>query len=162
AEETGLIAPLGDWVLRHACAQAMLWPKDVKVAVNLSAVQLKGPNLARSIANALSASGLAPDRLEIEVAENVLIKGGDAVLALLEEIHRMGVRVTLDDFGAGTSSLSSLRTFRFDKIKVDRCFIADLAAGNVAARAIVRAIAHLGSDLGIPTVAEGIETEAEL
>jgi predicted signal transduction protein with EAL and GGDEF domain len=162
AEETGLIAPLGDWVLRHACAEATRWPADVKVAVNFSAVQFKSPVLPRIILNALSASGLPASRLEIEVAESALIKNTSAVLAILEEIHRMGVGVTLDDFGAESSSLNHLRSFRFDKIKVDRRFVADLTDGNVAARAIVRAVAGLGCDLGIETVAAGVETEAQL
>jgi diguanylate cyclase (GGDEF)-like protein/PAS domain S-box-containing protein len=162
AEETGLIAPIGDWVLRHACAEARNWPADVKVAINLSAIQFKSPMLPKMILNALTASGLAANRLEIEVTENVLLKNSENVIAILEEIHRMGARVTLDDFGAGYSSLSYLRTFRFDKIKIDRCFIADLTSGNEAARAIVRAITSLGCDLGIATVAEGVETEAQL
>jgi EAL domain-containing protein (putative c-di-GMP-specific phosphodiesterase class I) len=162
AEETGLIAPIGDWVLRHACAEASKWPADIKVAINFSAAQFKSPMLPKMIFNALAASGLSASRLEIEVTENVLLKNSDAVLAILDEIHRMGARITLDDFGAGYSSLSYLRTFRFDKIKVDRCFIADLASGSLAARAIVRAIASLGSDLGIETVAEGVETEEQL
>jgi diguanylate cyclase (GGDEF)-like protein/PAS domain S-box-containing protein len=162
AEETGLIAPIGDWVLRHACAEAKSWPSDMKVAINFSAVQFKSPILPKMVHNALVASGLAPNRLEIEVTESVLLKSSETVLAILEKIHRMGVRVTLDDFGAGYSSLSYLRAFRFDKIKVDRCFIADLTSGNAAARAIVRAIASLGCDLGIATVAEGVETEEQL
>lgn len=162
AEESGLIAPMGDWVLRQACAEAKTWPTDVRVAINLSAVQFKSPKLPKIIQHALSASGLPANRLEIELTENVLLKNSEAVRAILEEIHSMGVRITLDDFGAGYSSLSYLRTFQFDKIKIDRCFIADFASGNEAARAIVRAIAGLGSDLGIATVAEGVETEEQM
>jgi predicted signal transduction protein with EAL and GGDEF domain len=149
-------------VLRHACCEATRWPADVKVAVNFSSVHFKSLILPRMILNALSASGLAASRLEIEVAESVLVKNNATVLGILEEVHRLGVRVTLDDFGAESSSLNHLRTFKFDKIKVDRRFIADLTSGNAAARAIVRAVAGLGSDLGIETVAEGVETEDQL
>lgn len=162
AEETGLIAPIGDWVLRHACAEAKSWPPHIKVTVNVSAVQFKNRNLPKTVFNALAASGLAPERLEIEITESLLLENSEAVLAMFQEIGRMGVKIVLDDFGTAYSALNYLRTFRFDKIKIDRCFIADLAAGNEAARAIVRAVASLGRELGISTVAEGVETEEQL
>jgi diguanylate cyclase (GGDEF)-like protein len=162
AEETGLITPIGDWVLRHACAEATSWPAHVKVAINFSAVQFKDRNLPKMVFNALAASGLPAERLEIEITESVLFENAEAVLAMLEEIHSFGVRIVLDDFGTGHSSLGYLRTFPFDKIKIDRSFVSDMSGGSEAARAIVRAVACLGKDLGIATVAEGVETEDQL
>jgi EAL domain-containing protein (putative c-di-GMP-specific phosphodiesterase class I) len=162
AEDTGIIVAIGDWVLRHACAEAKNWPTNVRVAINFSAVQFKDRDLPSLIYNALASSGLEATRLEVEITENVLQSNSEAVLATLEEIQRMGVRLVLDDFGTGCSPLSYLRMFRFDKIKVDRCFVADLATGNSASRAIVCAVGRLGADLGIATVAEGVETEEQL
>jgi diguanylate cyclase (GGDEF)-like protein/PAS domain S-box-containing protein len=162
AEETGIITSIGDWVLRRACAEARNWPSDVKVAINFSATQFKDRNLPNMIFNALAMSGLDGKRLEIEITEGILLQSSETLLAILDEIQRMGVQLVLDDFGAGYSSLAYLRQFRFDKVKLDRCFVSDLETSNEAAHAIVRAIAQLGSDLGIGTVAEGVETEEQL
>jgi diguanylate cyclase (GGDEF)-like protein len=160
AEETGLIVPLGDWVLRSACADAAGWSRDVDVAVNLSPVQFKNPNLVSSVMAALQASGLAAHRLELEITESVLLQNSEATLAVLHELRAFGVRISLDDFGTGYSSLSYLRSFPFDKIKIDRSFISELATRDDSV-AIVRAVTGLGKSLGIVTTAEGVETEAQ-
>ena len=162
AEETGLIVPIGEWVLRQACADAMSWPTHIGVAVNLSAVQFKSRNLVAIVFNALAASGLAAARLELEITESVLIQDGEATLTTLTQLRDLGVRIALDDFGTGYSSLSYLRSFPFDKIKIDGCFVRDLSEADNEALAIVRAVAGLGSSLGIATTAEGVETEEQL
>jgi predicted signal transduction protein with EAL and GGDEF domain len=127
AEETGLINQLGEWVLTTACAEAATWPEDIKVAVNVSPVQFKSSTLALKIVAALAASGLAANRLELEITEAVLIRDDEAALAILHQLRGIGVRIALDDFGTGYSSLSYLQRFPFDKIKIDRCFVNDLA-----------------------------------
>jgi diguanylate cyclase (GGDEF)-like protein/PAS domain S-box-containing protein len=160
AEETGLIVPLGDIVLRKACADAAGWPGDIAVAVNLSPVQFKNPNLVASVKAALQASGLSADRLELEITESVLLQNSESTLAVLHELRGFGVRISLDDFGTGYSSLSYLRSFPFDKIKIDRSFVTDLATGEES-MAIVRAVTGLGKSLGIVTTAEGVETEGQ-
>jgi diguanylate cyclase (GGDEF)-like protein len=160
AEETGLIVRLGDWVLRQACMDAAGWPQDVDVAVNLSPVQFKNPNLVSSVKAALAASGLAPNRLELEITESVLLQNSETTLAVLHELRAFGVRISLDDFGTGYSSLSYLRSFPFDKIKIDRSFVSELATRDDS-MAIVRAVTGLGKSLGIVTTAEGVETEAQ-
>jgi EAL domain-containing protein (putative c-di-GMP-specific phosphodiesterase class I) len=160
AEETGLIVALGDWVLRRACADAAGWSRDVDVAVNLSPVQFKNPNLASSVKAALQASGLPARRLELEITESVLLQNSEATLAVLHELRGFGVRISLDDFGTGYSSLSYLRSFPFDKIKIDRSFITELATREDS-MAIVRAVTGLGKSLGIVTTAEGVETEEQ-
>jgi diguanylate cyclase (GGDEF)-like protein len=160
AEETGLIVQLGDWVLRQACTDAAGWPQDVDVAVNLSPVQFKNPNLVSSVKAALLASGLPAHRLELEITESVLLQNSAATLAVLHELRGFGVRISLDDFGTGYSSLSYLRSFPFDKIKIDRSFISELAT-RADSMAIVRAVTGLGKSLGIVTTAEGVETEAQ-
>jgi diguanylate cyclase (GGDEF)-like protein len=160
AEETGLIIPLGDWVLRQACLDAARWPEDVTVAVNLSPVQFKNPNLVVSVKAALRASGLPARRLELEITESVLLQNSETTLAVLHELRGFGVRISLDDFGTGYSSLSYLRSFPFDKIKIDRSFVTDLATREDS-MAIVRAVTGLGKSLGIVTTAEGVETEAQ-
>ena len=162
AEETGLIVPIGDWVLRHACAEARNWPSDVRLAVNVLVAQFKSPNLANAVFSALTAAGLSADRLEIEVGEAALLDHMATVLPVLKQIRKLGVRIALDNFGARYSALSSLSAFRFDKIKVSPRFIAGLSSGNEAARAVIRAVAGLGCDLGIATVAEGVETREQL
>ena len=161
AEETGLIVPLGEWVLREACAEAARWPRPVKVAVNLSPVQFRSRGLIPMVTNVLAATGLSPRRLELEITEAVLLQDDDATVALLHQLRALGIRISMDDFGIGYSSLSYLRSFPFDKIKIDRSFVADLerSADNAA---IIRAIAGLGNTLGIETTAEGVETEAQL
>ena len=160
AEETGLIVPLGEIVLRKACFEAAGWPADIAVAVNLSPVQFKNPNLVSSVRAALDASGLSPDRLELEITESVLLQNSEATLAVLHELRGFGVRISLDDFGTGYSSLSYLRSFPFDKIKIDRSFVTDLATREDS-MAIVRAVTGLGKSLGIVTTAEGVETDTQ-
>src|SRR5882724_1530839 len=160
AEETGLIVQLGDWVLRQACTDAAGWPRDVDVAVNLSPVQFKNPNLVLSVKAALLASNLPAHRLELEITESVLLQNSETTLAVLHELRGFGVRISLDDFGTGYSSLSYLRSFPFDKIKIDRSFVTDLATREDS-MAIVRAVTGLGKSLGIVTTAEGVETDAQ-
>jgi diguanylate cyclase (GGDEF)-like protein/PAS domain S-box-containing protein len=160
AEETGLVVPLGECVLRKACADAAGWSQEVAVAVNLSPVQFKNPNLVSSVKAALQASGLAAGRLELEITESVLLQNSAATLAVLHELRALGVRISLDDFGTGYSSLSYLRSFPFDKIKIDRSFVTELATREDS-MAIVRAVTGLGKSLGIVTTAEGVETDAQ-
>jgi diguanylate cyclase (GGDEF)-like protein len=162
AEETGLIVPIGEWVLRQACREAAAWPDHIRVAVNVSAAQVKNAGLANSVVSALAASGLAPGRLEIEITESVMLQDGEITYAVLRRLHDLGVRIALDDFGTGYSSLSNLRRFPFDKIKIDRSFIADLAGGSEDAIAVVRSVARLGVSLGMTTTAEGVETKDQL
>jgi diguanylate cyclase (GGDEF)-like protein/PAS domain S-box-containing protein len=157
AEETGLIVPIGQWVLHEACTQAVQWPEHLHVAVNLSPAQFKSTNLVATVMGALSMSGLAPQRLELEITESVLLQDSDATLATLHRLRDLGVAIAMDDFGTGYSSLSYLRKFPFDKIKIDQSFIRDLADGGDSL-AIVRAVTGLGSSLGIATIAEGVET----
>lgn len=157
AEETGLILPIGDWVLRQACAEAVTWPSHVKIAVNLSPIQFKNKTLLLSVASALAASGLSPNRLELEITESVLLQDGDATLAILQELRGLGIRLSMDDFGTGYSSLSYLRKLPFDKIKIDRSFIVDMSDHNDCL-AIVRAVIAMCNSLGIATTAEGVET----
>jgi EAL domain-containing protein (putative c-di-GMP-specific phosphodiesterase class I) len=157
AEETGLINAIGDWVLRQACLEAMNWPSHVSVAVNVSPVQFKTPSLVLTIISALAASGLPAHRLELEVTESVLMQNNEATLAMLHQIRDLGVRISMDDFGTGYSSLSYLRSFPFDKIKIDRSFIGDLSKGDDAV-AIVHAILTLATSLKMTTTAEGVET----
>jgi diguanylate cyclase (GGDEF)-like protein len=162
AEETGLIVAIGEWVLRQACREAAAWPSHIKVAVNLSAVQFKNRHLVDTVFSALAASGLAPQRLELEITESVLLKHNDITLATLHQLRALGVRIALDDFGTGYSSLSYLRSFPFDKIKIDRCFVSDLTEVADDSLAILRAVAGLGSSLGIATTAEGVETKEQV
>ena len=161
AEENGLIVVIGDWVIREACRTASDWPKDVTVAVNLSPIQLRSANMPTVIMSALAASGLAADRLELEVTESVLLEDIDASLAALDAINRLDVRTTLDDFGTGYSSLSYLTKFPFQTLKIDRSFITDLEQ-SPASVAIVQTVIELAAKLGMQTVAEGVETQAQL
>jgi diguanylate cyclase (GGDEF)-like protein len=161
AEETGLIVPIGTWVLRQACAQAQLWPNHLHMAVNVSAVQLRLPDFAQTVMQILSETGLPPHRLEIEITEWALVESSEATLNTLRKLHDSGVRLSLDDFGTGYSSLSYLRTFPIDKIKIDRSFVMEAEEqGN--ALAIIRAVADLGHALGLTICAEGVESEAQL
>jgi len=165
AEEVGLIWSIGDWVLTRACAEAAGWPKDVGVAVNLSPVQFTRGGLVEQVQAAIAQAGIAPDRLELEITERVLLRDSADTLATLHRLRALGVRISLDDFGTGYSSLSYLRSFPFDKIKIDKSFVHGLDAGPSGAgesEAIVRAIAGLGHSLGIATTAEGVETVAQL
>jgi diguanylate cyclase (GGDEF)-like protein len=161
AEETGLIVPLGDWVLRKACADAVTWSADLNVTVNLSPVQFKGSDLVRSVANALELSKIRPDRLELEITEAVLLDKSEANLSTLRKLRALGVRISLDDFGTGYSSLSYLRNFQFDKIKIDQSFVQQMSQERLS-KAIVSAIAGLGDSFGIATTAEGVETSEQL
>jgi diguanylate cyclase (GGDEF)-like protein len=160
-EEMGLIVPLGEWALREACREAVCWPDDVKVAVNLSPVQFRYRDLVQTVAAALKESGLPSRRLDLEITEAVLLQDSDEVLGILHGLRALGVRISMDDFGTGYSSLSYLRSFPFDKIKIDQSFVRDLSH-NADAAAIVRAVARLGSSLGMATTAEGVETDDQL
>jgi diguanylate cyclase (GGDEF)-like protein len=159
AEETGLIVPLGEWVLRTACRQAVAWP-PLKMAVNLSPAQFRQSDLVDVVARVLEETGLEPRRLELEITEGILLRDTEATVRTLLAIKELGVRVAMDDFGTGYSSLSYLHRFPFDKLKIDRSFIRDLDSGENAA-AIVRAIVHLGHSLGMTANAEGVETGAQ-
>jgi diguanylate cyclase (GGDEF)-like protein/PAS domain S-box-containing protein len=161
AEEIGLIVPLGDWVLKRACRDAAGWPAKITIAVNLSPVQFRNPMLALSVVSALGQSGLAASRLELEITESVLLQADRTVLDALHQFRDLGVRICMDDFGTGYSSLSYLRSFPFDKIKIDRSFIRELGKDNDC-MAIIRAVMRLGSSLGMVTTAEGVETEEQL
>jgi EAL domain-containing protein (putative c-di-GMP-specific phosphodiesterase class I) len=161
AEETGLIGPIGDWVMRTACKQAAAWSQDVHVAVNLSPIQFKNPDLLQSVIAAITDAGLQPGRLELEITESVLLQDSEATLATLHSLRASGVRISMDDFGTGYSSLSYLRSFPFDKIKIDSSFITELATRDDS-MAIVRAVTGLGKSLGMVTTAEGVETSEQL
>ncbi|MDO9296482.1 EAL domain-containing protein [Bradyrhizobium sp.] len=160
AEETGLIIPLGEWVLAAACAEAATWPDHVRVAVNVSPVQFRSQALALKVAAALAVSGLPAHRLELEITEAVLIRDDEAALATLHQLRSLGVRIALDDFGTGYSSLSYLQRFPFDKIKIDRCFIKDIAEADGSA-CIVQAVVNIATARHMTTVAEGVETQAQ-
>jgi predicted signal transduction protein with EAL and GGDEF domain len=161
AEETGLIVALGKWVLRTACTEAATWPDDITVAVNVSPVQFKEQTLVLMVIGALAESGLPAHRLEIEITEAVLMCDNETILEILHQLGDMGVRIAMDDFGIGYSSLSYLRSFPFDKIKIDRSFIRDLSDMNDAA-AIVQAVTSLAGKMNMTTTAEGVETQAQL
>ncbi|MGD0432281.1 MAG: EAL domain-containing protein, partial [Acetobacteraceae bacterium] len=161
AEETGLIVPIGEWVLRQACAAAAEWPGELKVAVNLSAVQFKSRNLVDAVVLALREAGLPASRLELEITETVMLRDTDATLATLHELRVLGVHIAMDDFGTGYSSMSYLRRFPFDRIKIDQSFIRELGKQKDCA-AIVRAAISLGHDLGMEVTAEGVETRQQL
>ncbi|HEY0183077.1 MAG TPA: EAL domain-containing protein [Rhodopila sp.] len=177
AEQTGLIIPIGEWVLSTACAEAARWPDHIGVAVNLSPIQTKNRHLVQLVSETLARTGLSADRLELEITETVLLQDTETVMTMLGDLHDLGVKVSMDDFGTGYSSLSYLRRFPFDKIKIDRSFISDLhgsaadarnagsdavSAEGRSAATIVRAIIGLGTNLGIATTAEGIETAQQL
>jgi diguanylate cyclase (GGDEF)-like protein len=161
AEETSLIVPIGEWVLRTACTEAAKWPKELAVAVNLSAVQFRMRGLPHMVASALAHSGLSAHRLQLEITESVLLVENASTLATLHQLRALGVRISMDDFGTGYSSLSYLRSFPFDKIKIDGSFVHGLAQ-DPDSRAIVRAVASLGASLGMVTTGEGVETREEV
>ncbi|MDB5616075.1 EAL domain-containing protein [Tardiphaga sp.] len=161
AEDIGLIVTLGEWVLRKACAEAVKWPDDIKIAVNLSPVQFRNRNLVQVVVAALAYSGLSPLRLELEITESLFLAETESNIAVLHQLRALGVRISMDDFGTGYSSLSYLRSFPFDKIKIDRSFVKDLV-GRPDCVAIVRAISGLGRSLNITTTAEGVETIDQL
>jgi diguanylate cyclase (GGDEF)-like protein len=162
AEETGLIVPLGEWVIRQACLDAANWPNEIKIAVNLSPAQFRNRNLTQVIINALGSSGVAPSRLELEITEEILLGHSRENLAVLEQFRMLGIQIVMDDFGVGYSSLNYLRLFPFDKIKIDRSFVNDLSSGDDLSLAIVQAVTRLANVLRVPTTAEGIETKEQL
>jgi predicted signal transduction protein with EAL and GGDEF domain len=162
AEDSRLIAPIGEWVLRNACAEAMRWPSNLKVAINVSAEQLTDPNFASVVVSALAQSGLPPQRLEIEVTESVFLRDGGGAAQLLDQLIALGIRLSLDDFGTGYSSLGYLRKTQFSTIKVDRTFVVGAAKANTESIAIIRAVVALADSLGMATTAEGAETELEV
>lgn len=159
-EEIGLITPLGEWIINQACQDAAQWPSHIRVAVNLSPVQFHGGNLVQTVFNALAATRLSAQRLELEITERVLLNHSETTIATLHALRDMGVRIAMDDFGTGYSSLSYLRSFPFDKIKIDRSFINDLSNQEEAA-IIVNAVASLSQNLGMTATAEGVETERQ-
>ncbi len=161
AEETGLIIPLGEWVLKAACYEAVDWPDHIKVAVNLSPAQLNNRNLLNVVIGALAESGMPARRLQLEITETVLLQNTFATLATLHELRKLGVQIALDDFGTGYSSLSYLRSFTFDKIKIDQSFIQDLSNG-AEPLAIVQAVANLAKCLNMTSTAEGVETQQQM
>ena len=161
AEETGAIAPIGAWVLRTACADAVRWPEGIRVAVNLSPTQFKSKTLVADIVSALAASNLPAQRLEVEITETVMLQDTATTLETLNQIRDLGVRIAMDDFGTGYSSLSYLRRFPFNKIKIDQCFIRDMSEEHES-MAVLRAITGLGTSLGMTTTAEGVETLDQL
>ncbi|MFN3817788.1 putative bifunctional diguanylate cyclase/phosphodiesterase [Blastomonas sp.] len=161
AEDTGLIIPISEWVMKEACQRARDWPDDVRIAVNLSPVLFKNAGLPLMVMQALDAAGLAPNRLELEVTESLFIDNVDRTTAMLNALRECGVRIALDDFGTGYSSLNYLRSFPFDKIKIDKSFVDDLAT-DASARAIIGAITALASALGMETIAEGVEHNDQL
>jgi EAL domain-containing protein (putative c-di-GMP-specific phosphodiesterase class I) len=161
AEQTGLISEMGDWAIEQACTDATAWPNDIAVAVNVSAVQFKDPaRLIRAVKHALKASGLPPNRLELEVTESLLIEDQQATLKTIRTLRRLGVKFSLDDFGVGYSSLAYLAQYPFSKVKIDRSFARDITTTGPA-RSIVETVCRLARDLGLVVVVEGIETEAQ-
>jgi diguanylate cyclase (GGDEF)-like protein len=161
AEEIGLIVPIGEWVLRKACMDAARMPGHIKIAVNLSPIQVMNPNIVSVVIGALSAASLPAHRLEIEITESVLMQSTELTMATLHRLREIGVRISMDDFGTGYSSLSYLRKFPFDKIKIDRSFIAGLPTDSDSV-AIVRAVAGLARSLNMTATAEGVETKQQL
>jgi diguanylate cyclase (GGDEF)-like protein len=159
AEETGLINELGEWVLAKACIEATTWPEEINLAVNVSPVQFKSGTLALKIVSALATSGLPAHRLELEITEAVLIRDDEAALDILHQLREIGVQIALDDFGTGYSSLSYLQRFPFDKIKIDRCFVNDLA--EAGGSSIVQAVVNIAAARRMKTTAEGVETERQ-
>ncbi|MBH5402793.1 EAL domain-containing protein [Bradyrhizobium sp. CNPSo 4010] len=162
AEETGFIVPLGEWVLRTACAEAAKWPAHAKIAINLSPAQFRSEELVPVIVGALASSGIAPHRIELEVTETVIMHDSEAVFAVLAQLRELGVRIALDDFGTGYSSLSFLQRFPFDKVKIDRSFVDELSSARAEARHLARAVVRFAVSLGKTTTAEGVETKEQL
>jgi diguanylate cyclase (GGDEF)-like protein len=161
AEEMGLIVHLGEWALRRACAEAVGWPSEICVSVNLSPLQFAKGNLVSTIVSSLASSGLPAKRLELEITESVLLEKSERNIAILTQLRELGVRISMDDFGTGYSSIGYLRSFPFDKIKIDQSFVRDLLVDK-GSLAIVRAIAGLGVSFGMTTTAEGVETEEQM
>jgi len=160
AEESGLIVPLGEWILRTACREASSWPRPLDIAINLSPVQFQHGDLPRMVHEILLETGLSPSRLELEITEGVLIGDFTRAVAILRRLKALGARIAMDDFGTGYSSLSYLQSFPFDKIKIDQAFVANLGQSQQGAT-IIRAVIALGRGLNLPVVAEGVETEEQ-
>jgi EAL domain-containing protein (putative c-di-GMP-specific phosphodiesterase class I) len=160
AEDSGLILPLGEWALTEACRRAAQWPDHLKIAVNLSPVQFSIPNLYDVVKSTLAETKLAPHRLELEITERLFMEDSEKTLSTLHRLKELGVRISMDDFGTGYSSLSYLRSFPYDKIKVDRAFISDLAEGTEHV-VIVQAVVSIARALGMATTAEGVETAGQ-
>jgi diguanylate cyclase (GGDEF)-like protein len=161
AEETGLIVSIGEWVLRQACSEGARWPEHVEIAVNVSPIQIRSGGLVKTVFSALTAAGMSPHRLELEITETILLQDSEATLATLHQLRALGVRIAMDDFGTGYSSLSYFRSFPFDKIKIDRSFVQGLTEGR-SSLAILRAIASLAANLNMTTTVEGVETVEQL
>jgi EAL domain-containing protein (putative c-di-GMP-specific phosphodiesterase class I) len=157
----GLIVQLGEWALRQACTEATGWPEDIGVSVNLSPLQFAKGNLTSTVINALASSGLPASRLELEITETVFLEKSERNIEILNQLRDLGVRISMDDFGTGYSSIGYLRSFQFDKIKIDQSFVKDLLVDE-GSLAIVRAIAGLGVSFGMTTTAEGVETEEQM
>jgi predicted signal transduction protein with EAL and GGDEF domain len=162
AEESGLIVPLGEWVLRKALLDAARWPAHVRIAVNLSPVQFRSSNLTEVVIGACAAARVAPERLELEVTEAAFLAATKDVLATIDELRHAGVKIVMDDFGTGYSSLNYLRRFPFDKIKIDRSFVRDLTDDQNLSTVIVEAVVRLARALDVTTTAEGVETVHQL
>ena len=152
---------MGEWALRRACSDAARWPNDIRVAVNLSPVQFRNKCLVAEVASALHASGLAPDRLELEVTESAILGNNSQNVAILQELRKLGVRISLDDFGTGYSGLAYFRSIQFDKVKIDQSFIREMDS-QPESMAIIRAAIALGENLGLSTTAEGVESLEQL
>jgi diguanylate cyclase (GGDEF)-like protein len=161
AEETGIIVPLGEWVIRTACREAATWPSNLKIAVNLSPAQLRSADLVPAVVRSLADSGISPSRLELEVTESVMVKDSKSAFAILDQLRSLGVRIALDDFGTGYSSLSFLQRFPFDKVKIDRSFVEELLVERDEARLIASAVVRFAVSLGKTTTAEGVETQQQ-
>jgi EAL domain-containing protein (putative c-di-GMP-specific phosphodiesterase class I) len=161
AEESGLILPIGEWILRESCREAASWPLPLNIAINLSPVQFRHGDLPGLVHSVLLETGLAPHRLELEITEGAMIGDLSRALSILRRLKVLGVRVAMDDFGTGYSSLSNLQAFPFDKIKIDRSFVSNLE-DNAQSATIVRAVIGLGRGLNMPIVAEGVETAQQL
>ena len=161
AEDTGLIIPLGEWIIRQAIHEAASWEEPHTIAINLSPIQMRNPNLINVLTSAIATAQIEPQRVEIEITESALMHDSEANVQMLYRLRQMGLRIALDDFGTGYSSLNYLRAFPFDKIKIDRCFVSELL-DRPDCQAIVRSIISLADELGMETIAEGVETAEQL
>ena len=161
AEETGLIVQLGEWVIREAIAEVAQWPEHLSVSINLSPAQMRSAGLISCIVGALAANGVAPSRVELEITEGVLMQDSETNLAILHKLHDLGLKISLDDFGTGYSSLNYLRSFPFNKIKIDRCFVEGIDSRDDC-RAIIQSVIQLANSLGMTTTAEGVERSSQL
>jgi EAL domain-containing protein (putative c-di-GMP-specific phosphodiesterase class I) len=161
AEEIGLIGRIGKWILQTACREAATWLFPISIAVNISPMQFRGDKLLPTVIAALTASGLDPARLELEITESSLLKNTETVLTIVQDLKILGVRISMDDFGTGYSSLSYRQKFPFDKIKIDQSFVRGAKQGKES-DAIIRAVVALGETLGMKTIAEGVETHQQL